>query len=128
MFSLLLSNLEATFVYRVGLLTPQFLSCLFILKLFPYYFYVHTISLIPLHYSLRGDHFIVHYFLDMKIILLLIFTVCSLAMNISTKTLVILDNKDLQRTHSKFFKKLESYGQLTFAYSFDKEIKLKYYD
>jgi hypothetical protein len=63
----------------------------------------------------------------MKAIIVLVLVVCSLAVNIS-KTLVILDNKELHKTHSQFFKKLEGYGHLTFANSFDKQIKLKYYD
>lgn len=52
---------------------------------------------------------------------------CVSALNI-TKTLVVLDNKNLHGTHSEFFKQLESYGTVEYAYSFDREIKLKYYD
>lgn len=46
----------------------------------------------------------------------------------NTRTLVVLDSKNLQQTHSRFFKKLEQLGETTYAYSFDKEIRLKYYE
>jgi hypothetical protein len=64
----------------------------------------------------------------MKVLLALAVVLsCVAALNI-TKTLVVLDNKNLHGTHSQFFKKLEAYGTVEYAYSYEKEIKLKYYD
>jgi len=45
-----------------------------------------------------------------------------------TRTLVVLDSRGLQETHQRFFHKLEQFGEVTFAYTFDKEIRLKYYE
>lgn len=48
--------------------------------------------------------------------------------NITSKTLVLLDNDNLRNTHSTFFKKLQKFGEVSFAHANQKEIKLKYYD
>jgi hypothetical protein len=46
------------------------------------------------------------------------------------KILVVLDNKNLEKTHSQFFDLLKQHSnQVEFAYSFGKNsIELKYYD
>ncbi len=64
----------------------------------------------------------------MRIFLILAILSITLAANTTTKTLVILDNKNLEQTHKKFFSQLEEFGPVTFAYTFQKEIKLTYYD
>jgi len=55
-----------------------------------------------------------------------------LFMVVSDKILVVLDSKNLEKTHSQFFDLLKKSGesnQVEFAYSFGKNsIELKYYD
>lgn len=52
-----------------------------------------------------------------------------LALANTSRILVILDNKNLEQTHSEFFKLLAHNNELEFAYSFGKNnIELKYFD
>ncbi len=66
--------------------------------------------------------------LDMRTVIAVVVMVqLALALN-HTRTLVVLDSRGLLETHKRFFHKLEQFGEVTFAYSFDKEIRLKYYE
>lgn len=64
----------------------------------------------------------------MKVVLVIALALLSVSALNVTKTLVVLDNKNLHGTHSQFFKKLEEYGTVDYATSYDQDIKLKYYD
>jgi hypothetical protein len=66
--------------------------------------------------------------MDMRrLIAVVVLLQLALALN-NTRTLVVLDSRSLQQTHTRFFQKLESLGEVTFAYSFEKDIRLKYYE
>lgn len=65
----------------------------------------------------------------MKVVIVAVAILLQIALTLNnTRTLVVLDNRNLLQTHKTFFGKLEKAGEVTFAYTFDKDIKLKYYE